>query len=413
MNTRLALYLTALILSASSVGLLYAAKLRPKPKPDSITPVVVDSQPEPQLPVELEPTEVKLPKFKTPDALLSSFEKNLFNEKPVQTFQPSSRFRLTSAAMQQVRQFRALALDEDAEVKRTEVGDLESSKAQRWELSLPSGESLILDLEEIDAHWVVRHIRTAEQTERTADALTRGRQFLRALLEQDYDFAVSLVKPDTVSYARLAGLCIMLEESAYTLPDTGALRAMFSSDLRSGFYVTFVNSAGEKAGNAGLVLGRESDNDGWQVTELALDELLSSYADKVAEGDTWFSPFVSNPEAGDTLVVYFDFDDGQLSDRTRQQLDLVASLLATNRQKQITLTGHTDALGDDDYNLKLSWSRAQAVQTYLTKSGVRASQIQLKAMGAQNPRRPNLTDTGQDNPLGRRANRRTEVYLNF
>ena len=42
-----------------------------------------------------------------------------------------------------------------------------------------------------------------------------------------------------------------------------------------------------------------------------------------------------------------------------------------------------------------------------------AAQIDTVAKGASQPRRPNLTETGEDDPEGRRANRRTEIYLDF
>jgi OmpA-OmpF porin, OOP family len=49
----------------------------------------------------------------------------------------------------------------------------------------------------------------------------------------------------------------------------------------------------------------------------------------------------------------------------------------------------------------------------LIKAGVSARQITTLAKGASQPRRPNFTETGEDDPLGRKANRRTEIYLDF
>jgi len=53
------------------------------------------------------------------------------------------------------------------------------------------------------------------------------------------------------------------------------------------------------------------------------------------------------------------------------------------------------------------------VRRFLIDSGVSAGQIRTIAMGQSQPRRPNTTDTGEDNPEGRRVNRRTEIYLDF
>jgi outer membrane protein OmpA-like peptidoglycan-associated protein len=53
------------------------------------------------------------------------------------------------------------------------------------------------------------------------------------------------------------------------------------------------------------------------------------------------------------------------------------------------------------------------VRDFLIKAGVSATQIVTVAKGSSQPRRPNVTESGEDNPEGRRANRRTEIYLDF
>jgi outer membrane protein OmpA-like peptidoglycan-associated protein len=113
------------------------------------------------------------------------------------------------------------------------------------------------------------------------------------------------------------------------------------------------------------------------------------------------------------LVLYFDFDANQLSLRTERQLAIVALILKTDTNKKIHLSGHTDALGSKEYNQTLSAQRANAVKAYLIKSGVDPLQIITAAKGLSEPRRPNVTATGADDPEGRRANRRTEIYLDF
>ena len=81
--------------------------------------------------------------------------------------------------------------------------------------------------------------------------------------------------------------------------------------------------------------------------------------------------------------------------------------------KKITLSGHADALGSEEYNNELSANRADTVRDFLAEAGVSAEQIVTIAKGASQPRRPNFTESGEDNPDGRRANRRTEIYLDF
>jgi len=151
----------------------------------------------------------------------------------------------------------------------------------------------------------------------------------------------------------------------------------------------------------------------WIVSEINLNQLLADYARRVAGGDLYYTPLVKNPGGGDTLALYFEFDEAEMNPRTRRQLEIVTLILRSDPGKKITLSGHTDALGTVDYNNSLSSRRAEVVRDYLIKAGVDVRQIVTVAKGASQPRRPNITETGVDDPEGRRANRRTEIYLDF
>jgi outer membrane protein OmpA-like peptidoglycan-associated protein len=162
-----------------------------------------------------------------------------------------------------------------------------------------------------------------------------------------------------------------------------------------------------------MVLRQPEQNGHWRVSDINLDQLLADYAKRVAGGDVYYTPLVKNPKGGDTLVLYFGFDEDTLAPRTERQLDIVAQILKTDPNKQLTLSGHTDALGTEPYNEKLSLRRANFVKEYLVKTGVAENQIITVARGQSQPRRPNFTESGGDNPEGRRANRRAEIYLDF
>ena len=149
------------------------------------------------------------------------------------------------------------------------------------------------------------------------------------------------------------------------------------------------------------------------IDPASLDQLIADYAKRFAGGDLYYTPIVKNPQGGDTLVLYFEFDEDQIAQRTKRQLEIVARILSTDAGKKLTLTGHTDALGGADYNTGLSSRRADIVRDFLVSSGVAPGQIITQAKGMTQPRRPNVTESGEDNPEGRRANRRTEIYLDF
>ena len=99
--------------------------------------------------------------------------------------------------------------------------------------------------------------------------------------------------------------------------------------------------------------------------------------------------------------------------RSLRQIDILARILKADSKKTLNIGGHADALGSDDYNRKLSESRAVSVRSALVMFGVPESQILVTAFGEAKPWKENTTEDGTDNPEGRQHNRRAEIYLNF
>ena len=300
-----------------------------------------------------------------------------------------------------------------------EIGELQANRKARWALNPEGGERarIYFDLRrEKTGSWRVEDLTLpGEDAGRGVfvDALGITHAFLQAALDQEFDDAKSFVAPDQVSDAKIAGLCIIFEEARYRLRARKPLRAMFHRELTAAFIAHVENDKGEKAADVGVTLQRASGDQPWRVTEINLESLLADYADRMAGGDVHYTPLVKNPTGGDTLILYFGFDEDGLTPRTRRQLDIVAGLLKIDSDKKLTLSGHTDSLGTDQYNQTLSARRAKTVKEYLLGVEVPPSQIVALAEGEAKPRRPNVTEDGQDNPSGRRANRRTEIYLDF
>jgi len=301
-----------------------------------------------------------------------------------------------------------------------EIGELEANRRSRWALNLEGADlvRIYFDLHrKKTGEWAVEKIKlpNEEAPGRAVfvDSLGITDAFLSAALEQNFDDARSFVDSEKVSDAKIAGLCIIFEEAKYKLRAHKPLRAMFNRDLTAGFVAHVEGESGEKAADFGLNVQRAAEDQPWRISEVNLDSLLADYANRVAGGDVHFTPLVKNPAGGDTLILYFGFDEDGLTPRTRRQLDIVAGLLKLDPNKKLTLSGHTDALGSDEYNEKLSENRAGSVEKYLLGVGVPSQQIIALAEGEAKPRRPNATEDGEDNPTGRRANRRTEIYLDF
>ena len=103
---------------------------------------------------------------------------------------------------------------------------------------------------------------------------------------------------------------------------------------------------------------------------------------------------------------YFPFDSYQLSAQAHSRLKAVASILQKNPDLEVLLEGHSDSLGKDEVNLKISYLRAQAAAHYLIDQGIPISRLQVKANGDLHPLASN-----DDEKEGRELNRRVEVIL--
>lgn len=104
-------------------------------------------------------------------------------------------------------------------------------------------------------------------------------------------------------------------------------------------------------------------------------------------------------------AVLFDFDEDVLTTAARKQLDQVYNLMKKNRSIYMEIDGHTDAVGNDTYNLDLSNRRADRVIDYLTEKGISSERFSKSAFGSKRPVAPNSTDDG------RAKNRRVEFQI--
>ncbi len=109
--------------------------------------------------------------------------------------------------------------------------------------------------------------------------------------------------------------------------------------------------------------------------------------------------------------VTFDFDEATVRGDARATLDRLAQLVQASAQGVISIEGHTDAKGDDEYNKRLSQARAEAVRKHLTEKGVAGDRLRTIGLGELRPIAPNAKPDGSDDEDGRRRNRRVEVIM--
>lgn len=104
-------------------------------------------------------------------------------------------------------------------------------------------------------------------------------------------------------------------------------------------------------------------------------------------------------------ILYFEYDSAAL---TKESMILSSAMIRTiknNLPIHISLSGHTDTVGDREYNLKLSYKRAKAVADIFTAQGVDSSSIDITYYGKETP----LIKTGDQ--VHEPRNRRTEVTI--
>jgi outer membrane protein OmpA-like peptidoglycan-associated protein len=103
--------------------------------------------------------------------------------------------------------------------------------------------------------------------------------------------------------------------------------------------------------------------------------------------------------------ILFDFNSSSLRSEARRTINDMSEVFARYPDTTITVEGHTDAIGSNDYNQNLSEQRAEAVASYIRGQGVDRSRLISRGFGKTDPVATN------DTPEGRQLNRRVEIHV--
>ncbi len=145
-------------------------------------------------------------------------------------------------------------------------------------------------------------------------------------------------------------------------------------------------------GTAGAIIGKNMDK---QAQEIQTN-LPGAEVERVGEG----IKVILNEN-----TVNFNFDSAELTPTAKANLDKIAKVFINNPKTLLTVYGYTDSVGKDEYNMKLSRSRANAVKAYLGTKGIGVKRITAQGMGEADPIASNDTDAG------RAKNRRVEFAI--
>ncbi len=104
--------------------------------------------------------------------------------------------------------------------------------------------------------------------------------------------------------------------------------------------------------------------------------------------------------------IFFEFGKTNLQQESFSELNRLIEFLNNNKNIQVEISGHTDSIGSDEVNNRISQGRADAVKSYLTTKGqIAANRIVTKGYGKTRPVASNDTEEGQQ------ANRRVEFLI--
>ncbi|MBO1520015.1 peptidoglycan-associated lipoprotein Pal [Oceanisphaera pacifica] len=84
-------------------------------------------------------------------------------------------------------------------------------------------------------------------------------------------------------------------------------------------------------------------------------------------------------------VIYFEFDQDEVSGHYAQVLEAHANFLRSNPSVSILIEGHADERGTPEYNIALGERRAKAVTSYLQSLGVSGAQLAIVSYGEEKP----------------------------
>jgi OOP family OmpA-OmpF porin len=117
------------------------------------------------------------------------------------------------------------------------------------------------------------------------------------------------------------------------------------------------------------------------------------------------APVPTSEKVSYSADAFFDFDKAILKPAGKASLDELSGKLGDMNLEVIIAVGHTDSIGTDAYNQKLSIRRAEAVKAYLKGKGIEETRIYTEGKGESQPKADNATAEG------RAQNRRVEIEV--
>lgn len=188
-------------------------------------------------------------------------------------------------------------------------------------------------------------------------------------------------------------------------PQDGSFFLVLSKGKNYGFYSEkegyFPNSQ-----NIDLVNLKKSQKVSKNIEMTRLSDLFGDDLEMAGNSDLLYDAFdLKKRKKLNLNNLFFDYNSSELLKSSFPELDRVVYFLNNYPIRKIEVSGHTDSIGNPEYNLKLSQRRADAVKNYLVNKGIDPNILESKGYGQEEPVATNETDEG------RQKNRRVELLI--
>ena len=144
-----------------------------------------------------------------------------------------------------------------------------------------------------------------------------------------------------------------------------------------------------------------------QIDTVYIERIDTVYIEKIAEAKNTMTEEMQLKNEGELPIksILFEFDKAIVQKVSFGELESLINLLNTRPKLIIALEGHTDAKGQESYNVNLSKNRVNAVKEFLVANGIKEDRIKINYFGENKPKAENET------PEGRKINRRVDIYF--
>ena len=170
--------------------------------------------------------------------------------------------------------------------------------------------------------------------------------------------------------------------------------------------VDSVNKALNKS--AAQVKSLKESNDSLSRLNEKYKKLADSLSKKVDELFALKSLSGENTLKGNSYrldKIFFDYKKADLLPESKEQLNKLVDFLKKFPNIHIMVTGYTDVVGGDHFNIPLSYNRSKSVAEYLIENGIKGDRIEFEGLGSSDPVADNNTEAG------RKLNRRVEFAI--